>query len=219
MPLEILPIKTTILTPKDDDISAVIKHFAGDVITSDDLVAVAESVVAITQNNLYFADQIHVTPLARLLCRFIPDYGSLATPHGMQCLFNAEGTFRVTAALFAGFLGKVIGKPGLFYSLGGYQAALIDDISGTMPPFDKSVVMGPRNPNQVVADICAATKPFGAIIADVNDLHRARIVAHSDNVKPNVAANALLDNPFGNASQKQPICILKNFRQYQEEKS
>ena len=218
MTLEILPIKTSILTKKDN-ISEVINNYAGNVITSDDLVAVAESVVAITQGMFAFADQIHVTPWARLLCRFIPDYGSLATPHGMQTLFNAEGTFRVSAALFAGFLGKVIGKPGLFYSLGGYQAALIDDISGTMPPFDKCVVLGPATPNQVVADICNATKPFGAIIADVNDLHRARIVAHSDNVKPEVAANALLDNPFGNASQKQPICILKNFRQYQEERS
>ena len=218
MSLEILPIKTSILTPKDD-IAEVITRYAGSLITPNDLVAVAESVVAITQGNFAFADQIHVTPWARFLCRFVPDYGSLATPHGMQTLFNAEGTFRVSAAMAVGFLGKIIGKPGLFYSLGGYQAALIDDISGTMPPFDKSVVLGPKNPNQVVADISNATKPFGAIIADVNDLHRARIVAYSANVKPEAAANALLDNPFGNASQKQPICILKNFRQYQEERS
>ena len=40
--------------------------------------------------------------LAKLLCRFIPDYGSLAMPHGMQALMDAEGKWRVTFALLAG---------------------------------------------------------------------------------------------------------------------
>ena len=31
-----------------------------------------------------------------------------------------------------------------------------------------------------------------------------------------MAAKLLIDNPFGNASQKTPICIIKNYRQYQE---
>ncbi|MBF1705071.1 MAG: F420-0:Gamma-glutamyl ligase, partial [Selenomonas sp.] len=35
-------------------------------------------------------------------------------------------------------------------------------------------------------------------------------------LKGALAAKLLLDNPFGNASQKTPICIIKNYRQYQE---
>ena len=30
-----------------------------------------------------------------------------------------------------------VGKRGVFYQLGGEQTALIDDVTGTMPPFDK----------------------------------------------------------------------------------
>lgn len=56
---------------------------------------------------------------------------------------------------------------------------------------------------------------FGAVIADVNDLKRSRIVGVTDGVDGDKVAKLLLDNPFGNASQKTPIVIIKNFKQYQ----
>ena len=37
-------------------------------------------------------------------------------------------------------------------------------------------------------------------------------------VNGQMAAQLLIDNPFGNASQKTPICIIKNYKQYQESK-
>jgi hypothetical protein len=57
------------------------------------------------------------------------------------------------------------------------------------------------------------------MIADVNDLKRSRVVGVSSGVKGELAAKLLIDNPFGNASQKTPICIIKNYRQYQEKNS
>ena len=59
---------------------------------------------------------------------------------------------------------------------------------------------------------------FGALIADVNDLKRSRVVGATEGMDGELAANLLIDNPFGNASQKRPICIIKNFKQYQMEK-
>ena len=56
---------------------------------------------------------------------------------------------------------------------------------------------------------------FGALIADVNDLKRSRVVGESEGLDGLAAANLLIDNPFGNASQKTPIVIIKNFKQYQ----
>ena len=34
---------------------------------------------------------------------------------------------------------------GIFYRLAGKQARLIDDITGTTPPYDKSIVLGPKD--------------------------------------------------------------------------
>lgn len=218
MEVKIIPVPTRILTPKDDIVD-VIEKYTKEKITADDVVTVAESVVAITQGNIVRPDEMKISCLARLCCRFIPDYGSLATPHGMQALMRKEGEGRVAFALFAGFVGKIFGVRGLFYKWGGRQAALIDDVTGTMPPFDKCVVYGPENPDKVVNALKERLNCFGAMIADVNDLKRSRIVGATEGMNAQLASDLLLDNPFGNASEKRPICILKNFRQYQESKS
>ena len=213
--LEILPVPTRILTDKDDIIDCVEKYTRGK-IGADDVISVAESVVAITQGRIVRPEDLKISRVAQFCCRFIPDYGSLASPHGMQSLMNVEGKWRVAAALFAGFLGKLVGKSGLFYEWGGEQTALIDDVTGTMPPFDKYIVYGPRDPADVVSRLRELLGCFGAVIADVNDLKRSRIVGVTDGTQGDLVAKLLIDNPFGNASQKTPICIIKNFRQYQE---
>ena len=213
--VKIIPVPTRILTDADDIVDAI-EYYAGSQVTADDLVCCAESVVAVTQGRFVRPEELEICWLAKFLCRFIPDYGSLATPHGMQALMDVEGKWRVAAALFAGFLGKLVGKNGLFYKWGGKEAALIDDVTGTMPPFDKVVVYGPAEPEQGAARIRDRVGAFGGMIADVNDLKRSRVVGVSDGVNGELASNLLLDNPFGNASQKTPICIIKNYRQYQE---
>ena len=213
--VEILPVPTRILTDRDDIVDCVEKYTRGK-IGKDDVISVAESVVAITQGRIVRPEDLKISWLAQFCCRFIPDVGSLASPHGMQSLMNVEGKWRVAAALFAGFLGKLVGKSGLFYKWGGEQTALIDDVTGTMPPFDKHIVYGPRDPEDVVARLKERLGCFGAVIADVNDLKRSRIVGVTDGTRGELVAKLLIDNPFGNASQKTPICIIKNFRQYQE---
>ena len=216
--LELIPVPTRILTDKDDIIEAI-EHYTEGKIGPDDLVCSAESVVAITQGRYVRPEDLEISCLARLCCRFIPDYGSLASPHGMQSLMNVEGQWRVAFALFAGFLGKIVGQSGLFYKWGGEQTAMIDDVTGTMPPFDKCIVYGPGDPYGMAQKMKDKLGCFGAMIADVNDLKRSRVVGVSSGVKGELAAQLLIDNPFGNASQKTPICIIKNYRQYQEKHS
>lgn len=213
--IEIIPVPTRILTDKDDIIERVEKYTKGK-IGENDVISVAESVVAITQGRIVRPEDLKITRVAQLCCRFIPDYGSLASPHGMQSLMDVEGKWRVAFALVAGFFGKIIGQGGLFYKWGGEQTALIDDVTGTMPPFDKYIVYGPKNPNDVVKRLKERLGCFGAVIADVNDLKRSRIVGITEGVDGDKVAHLLIDNPFGNASQKTPICIIKNFKQYQQ---
>ena len=212
--IELVPIPTRILTDKDDIIDCV-EHYTKGKIGENDVISVAESVVAITQGRAIRPEDLNISSLAKLCCRFIPDYGSLASPHGMQSLMDVEGKWRVAGALVAGFLGKLVGKNGLFYEWGGEQTALIDDVTGTMPPFDKHIVYGPKNPQDVVRRLKERLGCFGALIADVNDLKRSRVVGESEGLDGLAAANLLIDNPFGNASQKTPIVIINNFKQYQ----
>ena len=215
--IELIPVPTRILTEKDDIVDAIERYTKGKV-TENDLVCCAESVIAITQGRFVRPEELEISGMARFCCRFIPDYGSLASPHGMQSLMNVEGTWRVAFALFAGFLGKLVGQNGLFYKWGGEQTAMIDDVTGTMPPFDKCIVYGPAEPYKVAQKIKDRLGCFGAMVSDVNDLKRSRVVGTSEGLNGELAAKLLIDNPFGNASQKTPICIIKNYKQYQEEK-
>ena len=215
--VDLIPIPTRILTEKDDIIDTVARYVEGK-IGPDDVISVAESVVAITQGRAIRPEDLKITKVARICCRFIPDYGSLASPHGMQSLMDVEGKWRVAGALVMGFLGKLIGQNGFFYKWGGEQTALIDDVTGTMPPFDKHIVYGPKDPDKVVAKLKERLGCFGALIADVNDLKRSRVVGESAGLNGQMAANLLIDNPFGNASQKTPIVIIKNFKALQESK-
>ena len=52
---------------------------------------------------------------------------------------------------------------------------------------------------------------YGAVVADVNDLKRSAVLGHSKGINPKEIARILIDNPFGNASQKTPIVVIKNY--------
>ena len=127
--LELIPVPTRILTDKDDIVDSIERYTKGK-IGENDLLCCAESVVAITQGRFVRPEDLKITRVAQFCCRFIPDYGSLASPHGVQSLMNVEGKWRVAFALFAGFLGKIVGQNGLFYKWGGTETAMIDDVTG-----------------------------------------------------------------------------------------
>lgn len=208
--VELIPVKTRILTHKDDIVEVIQNYTKGD-LGPDDVVSVAESVVAITQGRAVRPEDLKPGFWARLLSRLFPSEGSIASWHGMQALINAEGTMRVLIAVVCGSIGKVFGQNGVFYRMAGEQARLIDDVTGTMPPYDKYIVYGPHDPSGVAEAIRQATGCFGAAVADVNDLKRAAVLGVSKGLDPKVLEKMLLDNPFGNASQKTPIVIIRNY--------
>jgi len=207
---ELLPVKTRILTHRDDIIK-VIESYVNGKLTDQDVICVAESVVAITQNRIVRPQQIKPGFLARTMCYFVPQKGSLSSCYGMQAAMNMEGEWRFFFAMLCGMVAKLLGKSGVFYDLAGPQAALIDDVTGTMPPYDKHIVYGPSNANQLAEELKKRLGCFGAVVADVNDLKRSLIVGASTGVDKDKVAYMLLHNPFGNASQKTPIVVIKNY--------
>lgn len=212
--LELVPVRTRILTDKDDIVD-IIEQYARNEVGPNDVISVAESVVAITQGRIVRPEDLRPGLLARVMCRFVPQKGSLSSIYGMQAAMNMEGEWRFFFAMIAGLLAKLVGKNGVFYDLAGEQAALIDDVTGTMPPFDKHIVFGPADPVGVAEQIRKRLGCYGATVADVNDLKRSRIVGTSAGLDPQLLAKTLIDNPFGNASQKTPIVIIKNYAQAQ----
>lgn len=207
--LELIPVHTKILTNKDNIVDAILEY-AGKDITSRDIVCTAESVLAITQNRYVRPEELNVCWQARVMNRFVPGAGSMASIYGMQAAMEEEGKWNMLYSFIVGAVSKIMGKPGVFYAR-CRQASLIDDVTGTMPPFDKCIVYGPANADRVCEDIKNATGAYGAVVADVNDLKRAAVLGKSSGIDPQRIAQILIDNPFGNDNQKTPIVIIKNF--------
>lgn len=207
--LELIPVHTKILTNKDNIVDAILEY-AGKDITSRDIVCTAESVLAITQNRYVRPEELNVCWQARLMNRFVPGAGSMASIYGMQAAMEEEGKWNMLYSFIVGAVSKIMGKPGVFYAR-CRQASLIDDVTGTMPPFDKCIVYGPASADRVCEDIKNATGAYGAVVADVNDLKRAAVLGKSSGIDPQRIAQILIDNPFGNDNQKTPIVIIKNF--------
>ena len=208
--LELVPVKTHIVTSRDDIVD-VIKKYAGENIGPGDVVSVAESVVAISQGRYRRPEEMHPGFWARLLSRFIHPDSSMSSICGMQVAMDEGGTLRVIGAFLLAGVARVFGNSGLFYKLAGEQAALVDDVTGTMPPFDKVLVLGPKDPIQVAERIKASLGCYGAAVADVNDLKRAAVLGVSQGLDPKELSRILIDNPFGNASQQTPIVIIRNY--------
>lgn len=204
----LVPIKTHILTDADH-MAEVVAKYVSPVAQEGDIVVMAESVVAITQRRYLIPDE-HVKPgfWASRLCYLIPSVGSLSSRYGMQTAIDEVGLPRMLTAVAVGAGMKVLGRSGWLYRIAGMPSELVDDISGTMPPYDKYIVMGPAHSQSVVNEVKARTG-LEAAIADVNNLKRAAILATTKGVDVKGLIASLLSNPLGNAAEQTPIVIVR----------
>lgn len=203
----IYPVKTHLLTDSDD-FAEVIKRYAGNFLRQGDVVVIAESPIAIVEGRYRHPSNIHPGWWARRLCYFVPSKGSLSSPYGMQCAIDQIGTGKFVSAMFAGFFMKLLGKNGWFYTLAGMESELIDDLTGTIPPYDQYVVLGPENPEKFVYDLKSKIG-VDVAIADANDLKKARILACTIPEAEAKIRNWMLNNPAGNSSEQTPIVIIR----------
>ena len=139
---------------------------------------------------------------------FFNPTSSLATACGMQLLINRIGVTRITFALFIGFLFKLVGIKGMFYRLTSSESCLIDAISGTVTPYDKSIVMGPLNADLFCKDVSNYLNIDVAVV-DVNDLGGVKILASSNKTVNKILKRNLISNPAGNGDEKTPIVLIR----------
>ncbi len=201
------PIKTHILGELDDPIS-ILEAYIPENILSTDTITIGETPLAIMQGRYLDYRTINTSWLAKILCKGFHPTSSLATACGMQTLININRPSRIVLATFLGFICKMFGIKGLFYRLAGYQARLIDDITGTTPPYDKSIVLGPLDPKEFCVE---ASRKLGVNVAvvDVNDLGRVKIIAASQQSDLKAIHSALISNPAGNANQHTPLVLIR----------
>jgi hypothetical protein len=205
---DLLPIHTHLLTHLDNPVE-VIKRYVVPHAQPGDIITIGETPVAIMQGRFRHPTDVKPGYLARRLCYFFLPTSSLATACGMQTLVDIVGPWRVFFAFVLGAIAKkFLGQPGLFYQFAGEQARLIDDVTGTLPPYDQFIVLGPKNPQQIVDQIQQETG-LPAAIVDVNDLKAVKVLAASRTLSLTFLQQALISNPAGNADEQTPLVLIR----------
>ena len=203
----VLPVGTHLLGVLDDP-EAVLRRYAGDLIQPGDVLTIGETPLAVMQGRYHHPATVQPGALARLLCRGFHPTSSLATACGLQSLIDVVGPAQVLGAWLIGLALKLVGSKGWFYRLAGDQARLIDDITGTTPPYDQTIVLGPQQPDAFCA---AMARSLGVAVAvvDVNDLGRVKVLASSPGCDEALLERALRPNPAGNANERTPLVLVR----------
>ncbi len=204
---KVLPIRTHLLGILDEP-EKICEDYAGSLIRKGDILTLGETPLAIMQGRYKDPSSINTDFLSRNLCRSFHPTSSLATACGMQVLIDIIGPTRVLLSWLLAAILKVFKIKGIFYRLAGKQARLIDDITGTTPPYDKTIVLGPINPQEICRKISARLNVDVAIV-DVNDLGKVKILASSNKKNNSLLLNALVSNPAGNGNEQTPLVLVR----------
>jgi len=200
-------IKTDLLGCFDNPVNTVIEYCKG-IVEKNDILTIGESPLAIMQNRYISPQNLEYSLFSKALCYFFHPTSSLATACGMQLLINRIGVTRITFALFVGYLFKLVGIKGMFYRLTGSESSLIDDISGTVTPYDKSIAMGHLNADLFCKEVSNYLNIDVAVV-DVNDLGGVKVLASSNKKVNKILKRNLLSNPAGNGDEKTPIVLIR----------
>jgi hypothetical protein len=202
-----LPVRTPLVRPGDDVAQLAARCVRG-IASSGDVVCVSETAVAIAQGRSIPAEAIRPTALARLLAQRAGSYATMSQPESVQLVIESVGALKVLVAAAAGAAGRLVGRRGDFYRILGPAVAEIDGYTGTMPPYERHIVLGPHDPAGEAAKIAAACGT-GAVVVDANDLGTVEILGASAGVNVDVIRMSLRANPHGNSDQQTPIVVLK----------
>ncbi|KAH7420380.1 hypothetical protein KP509_13G004900 [Ceratopteris richardii] len=203
----VLPVRTHILCHMDDPLE-VVGRYAMPHIRMGDMIVIGETPLAIMQGRFRHPCNIIPSLMAKLACKLFHPTSSLATACGMQALLDISGRLRAMFAIVVAVLGRIVGVRGLFYRLAGEQARLIDDVSGTLPPYDQFITLGPVEAQNIAKSLEQKTG-CGVAIVDANNLGRVHILAASSKVEPDFLKRILTSNPAGNDDEQTPLVIVR----------
>lgn len=210
---ERLPIKTHLITDKDNIVEVAEKYGSPVLSQPGDVLFITEKIVACTQGRAIPLETIKPRKLAYFLSNYVTKtkHGiGLGMPETMEYALRECGVLRILFAAAVSVIGKkIFKKKGWFYDVAGYKARSIDGpTKNTIPPYNHCVVLGPLEPDKVARQIKEKIG-YDVIISDINDLEGQILGASSKAIDKKLYARILKDNPLGQDCQQTPMGIIR----------
>ncbi|MBI2409542.1 coenzyme F420-0:L-glutamate ligase [Candidatus Kaiserbacteria bacterium] len=211
-----LPIKTGLITEKDD-LMAALEKYVRPHLEPGDILFISEKIVALTQGRIIPYRNIKVTPLARLLARKVENklhtkefkgFGH-GTAMGMQLLIEEAGYLRAIFAAAVAAITKPLGIRGAFYYLVGKQAKSVDcPMSFSIHPYLHYAKLAPIKPWKVAKEI---KERFGndVVIIDANYRGSFTLGIAGSGVTEKFAQELFRDNPSGQSEEFTPFILAR----------
>lgn len=202
-----IPVRTPLVRPGDDLIALVERAVTG-IARAGDVLAISETAVAIAQGQAVPAEYVRPSKIAYALSRRAGALATVNQPESLQIVIDQVGVWKVLYASMMHVVGRVIGRRGMFYEIMGEAITAIDGYTGTLPPFERTIVFAPQNPDAFSQSVYDRID-IACTVVDANDLEKAKVLGASSGVNRRVVEQALLSNPHGNGDEQTPIVVLK----------
>ncbi len=202
-----IPIRTALVRP-GDDLAAIVAQAVRNIARPGDVVAVSETAVAIAQGEFVAAEHVRPSRIAYALSRRAGALATVNQPESLQLVIDRAGARKVLYAAAMHVIGRLRGRRGVFYEIMGEAITAIDGYTGTLPPYERAIVLAPREPDRVSEEMAQRCGVACAVV-DANDLEKAKVLGASARVERGIVERALLGNPHGNGDEQTPIVVLK----------
>lgn len=202
-----IPVRTPLVHPGDDLIVLVRSAVQG-IARPGDVLAISETAVAIAQGQAVPAEYVRPSKIAYALSRRAGALATVNQPESLQIVIDQVGVWKVLYASAMHVVGRFIGRRGMFYEIMGEAITAIDGYTGTLPPFERTIVFAPQNPDAFAQSVYERTG-IACTVVDANDLEKAKVLGASAGVHRANVERALLSNPHGNGDEQTPIVVLK----------
>lgn len=208
-----IPVKTHLIKREDNIVDVSCKYLKNKV-RDGDIVFITEKIVGITQGRAIPLKEINPRPLATFLAKYVtktPAGIGLGMPETMEMALRECGTIRILFAAIIGAISKILfRRKGDFYRIAGPKARAIDGpTSGTIPPYNTHVVLGPDSPDKVAKEISNALGGTKIVISDINDLGGNILGGSHSDINVDEVVQILKDNPLGQGKEQTPMGIIR----------
>ena len=197
-----------------EDYNELVERYVKPLWQEGDILAIAEKIVSLCQNNVIPKKDVKVSGLAKFLSRFATQHKTAGIGVGdvykMQYAIDINGGAKVFfAAVCAGF-GKLVGKKGIFYDMVGDEVRGLDGFyPDVFPIYGEFGIPLPKDPVGVCNEIHKKTG-IETIIIDANDFTRDILgKCDSVNLTDEQLCEIIRDNPAGQDDQCTPFILIR----------
>ena len=215
-----LPIRTPLITERDDLMALLRKHVLPHV-RPGDVIFVSEKIVALTQGRIVLINDIRPTRFARFLARRVNNgrgtknfrgFGH-GTSMGMELFIQEAGYPRVFFAAAVSAITRPFGIKGMFYRICGKRAKSIDcPMSFTIHPYLHYAKLAPLEPD-VVARTLAIESGNDVVIVDANYRGVFSLGRSNRRIAERFIRDVFRDNPAGQSDEMTPFFIVRRVLQ------